>query len=178
MSAVYRFYPKSIRLRTVIITAVCIVVAIGVIFQGIFMLMVVPSASMEPTIDTGYLLIGVRNPKELTRGDILAFQTDSAVLIKRLIGLPDEVVCILEDGSVTVNGELLSEPYVLHQRYGRKQQFHVPDGFLLFLGDNRANSFDARYWDNPYISYEAVMARADYVLFPRASNLQNEGMKQ
>jgi signal peptidase I len=165
-----------IRLRTLLLVAFSIVVVTGVIFQGFLMLMVVPSESMEPTIKAGNLLVGVRNPGDIARGDILAFQTQDAVMIKRLIGLPGELVCIMEDGSVMVDGELLDEPYVQNQRTGRRQDFDVPIGSVLFLGDNRASSYDARYWDNPYISLDAVLAEAEYILFPRPSKIHDEGM--
>lgn len=158
---------KTVRLRTVIISVFSMVAVVGVIFQGILMLMVVPSGSMEPTINAGDLLVGVRNPEEINRGDALAFQAQGTIMIKRVIGLPGEFICIQEDGNVTIDGEPLDEPYVFHQREGRVQEFYVPDGFILFFGDNRAGSFDARYWDDPYVSLESILAKAEYIIFPR-----------
>lgn len=35
----------------------------------------------------------------------------------------------------------------------------VPKNSFYVLGDNADNSHDSRYWDNPFVSYEDVIAR-------------------
>lgn len=165
--------PHALRLRYVFLSLLCAVLVPIVIFEGFLMFMAVPSDSMYPTLQTGTLLVGVRHPKQISRGDILVFQPPGGVkLIKRLIGMPGDTVSIDRGGKVSVNGTALDEPYVQNQRSGQPQAFSVPDGCLLFLGDNRAHSFDARYWENPYVPLDRVLAKANLKIFPRIEGLE------
>ena len=56
-------------------------------------------------------------------------------------------------------GEVQQESYVVYQ-YAIPSEFDVPEGYYLFMGDNRANSMDSRYWQNPYVSGESIQGRA------------------
>ncbi len=146
------------------------VLVIVFLLKVVFMLVLVPTGSMLPTISEKSLLFCtyVHNTDSLQRGQILVFRSDEKdkVLIKRLIGLPGETVTIKGDGSVLVDGQMLSEPYVVYPLGGPEMEFDVPEGCYLFLGDNRANSEDARYWEDPFIPGEKIKARARFVLWP------------
>ena len=131
-----------------------------ILFQGVFMLMYVPSESMSPTLNSGDVLLGSRVFSELERGDIVVFEKDGSMLIKRIIGLPGEEVRIADDGTIFVDGKTLREEYVSFQREGQEQIFQVPEGCYLLLGDNRQHSYDARYWENPYIPASAIRSVA------------------
>lgn len=50
-------------------------IIIIVLFQSVFLLGYVPTASMEPTLKTGSLLLGLRLFDELETGDIIIFIT-------------------------------------------------------------------------------------------------------
>jgi len=41
----------------------------------------------------------------------------------------------------------------------RKWAAPVLCGFILFLGDNPAESFDSRYWGDPFIHEDDILAR-------------------
>ena len=86
------------------------------------------------------------------------------LLIKRLIGLPGDKV-ELKNGMLYVNGELIEEPYVKNNM-DYTGEYTVPEDHLFFLGDNRATSRDARYWENPYISEDEVIGRAGLRIYP------------
>lgn len=159
--------------RIATILGVLLLLALPLLLQTYWMLMFIPSLSMLPCLEPGDFLIGTRHPKQYERGDVLVFRDhDRQILIKRLIGLPGEEVILTEAGEVFVDGKLLEEPYVQHQATGEGCAFQVPDGKLLFLGDNRGGSWDARYWKNPYISTESIMAKATYKLLPEMGKLE------
>jgi signal peptidase I len=135
----------------------------------VFILVTVPTGSMETTIMPGDRLYVNKlfDIEDAKRGDILVFRSDelNEKLVKRLIGLPGETVEINEDGQVFINGEKLNEPYA-KQAKGEGRTFTVPQGSYFFLGDNRPISVDARYWTNPYIPEDKIIGKATFRFFP------------
>lgn len=128
----------------------------------------IPSSSMVPTlnVDDRLLVTRVYNPEKLQRGDIVVFDSDelNETVIKRLIGLPGDTIKI--DGTaVYVNGKKLDEPYVEYplESYGT---YKVPEGKYFFLGDNRANSNDSRFWKDPYIDADKIQGKAQVKIYP------------
>ena len=128
----------------------------------------ITSGSMIPTLEVKDRLVATRvhNPKNLERGDIVIFDSDELkeVLIKRLIGLPGDHIEI-KDGLVSINGEPLVEDYVKNNE-DFDGVFDVPEGEYFFLGDNRANSDDSRYWKNHYIKGEKIQGKAKVKIYP------------
>jgi signal peptidase I len=107
--------------------------------------------SMEPTLENDQFLVVTKldyrlhNPQ---RGDIIVFRDPRAEdrkLIKRIIGLPGEVVSIT-DGSVTIDGQPLNEPYIESPGRYTEIPLSVPEGQYFVLGDNRNNSSDSHNW--------------------------------
>nr|WP_307815963.1 signal peptidase I [Thermobrachium celere] len=67
------------------------------------------------------------------------------IYIKRIIGLPNEVVEI-KDGSVYINGNKLKEDYLEPGTYTDvDMKITVPEDCVFVLGDNREVSEDSRY---------------------------------
>ncbi|NFI57876.1 signal peptidase I [Clostridium botulinum] len=128
----------------------------------------ITSGSMIPTLEVKDRLVATRvhNPENLNRGDIVIFDSDELkeILIKRLIGLPGDHIEI-KNGIVSVNGEQLVEDYVKNNE-DCDRIFDVPEGEYFFLGDNRANSDDSRYWKNPYIKSEKIQGKAKVKIYP------------
>lgn len=148
------------------------ILALLLIVKFIFFIAIVPSGSMEPTIQerSALFTLRVHDLEKLERGDVIVFEAETpelagTTLIKRLIGLPGDHVEIDENGAMTINGEVQSEDYVVYQ-YAILSVFDVPEGHYLFMGDNRANSLDSRYWSDPYVSAESIQGRAVFTLFP------------
>lgn len=130
---------------------------------------VVPTSSMFPTIkpDDRIMSTRVHNVKNLKREDIVIFESKELgeTLIKRLIGLPGETVQVNEDGSVYINNKELDEPYVINKS-NKPGIFKVPAEHYLFFGDNRADSLDARWWKEPYISAKDIKGKGKFIIFP------------
>lgn len=96
-------------------------------------------------------------------GEIVVFQSEGKNLIKRVIGLPGDVIHI-ENGYVFRNGKRLEEPYINEKVQGFLQQTEVIKDHVFVLGDNRNNSLDSRQIG--LIPMDQVVGRADFILFP------------
>ena len=142
----------------------------------------IPSGSMETTIMTGDLVfsekISVRNGVEA--GQIVTFddpQGSSKTLIKRVIATGGQTVDLV-DGSVSVDGVVLDEPYATGYSVPLKTvdgvqisyPYTVPEGSVWVMGDKREHSLDSRYFGP--IPEQSVSARALFVYWP----LENVGV--
>lgn len=133
----------------------------------------VPSASMEETIMTGDHIFGNRmayRDSDPERFDIVIFRMPddkSLLYIKRIIGLPGETVSIV-DGKVYIDGaeEPLEDDFIKEPMEGTFGTFQVPENCYFMLGDNRNNSLDSRYWNNPYVEREDILGKAFFRYLP------------
>lgn len=151
------------------IIPVLIAVVIAVLINKFVIFKVkIPSESMVPTLNVGDNLFARRvyNPENLKRGDLVIFysQEREQLMIKRLIGLPNDDISI-NNGVVSVNSEILTEDYVENQEEF-SGKYKVPQGKYFFLGDNRANSGDSRYWKNSYIDSTDIKGKAIIKVYP------------
>lgn len=111
---------------------------------------VVDGASMQPNFATSQRVIVDRLTMMLSgpaRGDVVVLdspQSKDELLIKRVIGLPNETI-VIRDGRVYVDGKMLDESYVndfctFRSCNGEWQL--GPDQYFV-LGDNRSHSLDS-----------------------------------
>ena len=121
------------KLLPILIPVFCAVLVLA-LFRFVFYLGYVPTASMEPTIHQGSLILGLRQFGELHTGDIVIFRHDGRTLVKRIAAGPGET-------------------YILNGR-----PITVPAGQYLLLGDNADDSYDARYWDDPFVPEKDLIA--------------------
>jgi len=118
----------------------------------------VNGASMEDNFHDGdYILIDEISYRfnDPARGDIVVFRypnDQKQFFVKRVIGLPSEIVEIKNDTVAVFNvnypeGLILSEPYLSP---GQETQGNIKIELALneyfVLGDNRLHSSDSRYW--------------------------------
>jgi signal peptidase I len=110
----------------------------------------VEGISMEPSLHNGQFVVVNRLAyrwADPERGDVVVFYfpiDPSRRFIKRIIGLPGDIVSI-QNGGVAVNGLPLDEPYVAAPpRYNGDWSIGVDEVFVL--GDNRNNSSDSQNW--------------------------------
>lgn len=145
------------------------IILVLLINKFLFFQVSVPTRSMYPTIKPGDRIIvsRIHNKEKLKRGDIVVFYSKELdkKLIKRLIGLPGDNILIDIDGKVYINGKESDEKYVVYNG-GKFGEYKVPKGHYFFLGDNRAGSCDARYWNQAYISEDDIQGKAQFIVFP------------
>ena len=106
-----------------------------ILFRFVFLLGYVPTASMEPALKTGSLLLGVRVWGDIQKGDIIVFRHNKEYLVKR--------VEAVEGDLIESNGENLV----------------VPEGGFYVLGDNGQCSYDSRYWEYPFVMNDDIVAK-------------------
>ena len=144
----------------------------------VFQAFKIPTPSMEDNLKVGdHIIVNkfIYGPKsdgpsrlfplrDIRRGDVIVFRypkDPSIDYVKRVIGLPGDTIRI-RNKRVSVNGQELDEPYVIHldaqmfpashalpEPYRSRDQFGpftVPPDQYFAMGDNRDSSSDSRYW--------------------------------
>ena len=148
-------------LRTTIFSLL-LVAAVAVIIAVLLLpILQISGGSMENTLMEGDMVLSLNNGKYKT-GDVIGFYYNNVVLIKRVIATSGDWVDIAEDGTVTVNGVVLDEPYVAEKSMGEcniKLPYQVPQGKCFVLGDNRVESIDSRNTAVGCISNDVVLGR-------------------
>ena len=108
--------------------------------------------SMRPGLRHGDLLHVVPlawQPGGLRRGAVVVAKSparDGSLWVKRVIGLPGEIIAVAGDGGVRVNDAPLCEPYCAAAAAGRRDAppWLCDDREYFLMGDNRADSDDSR----------------------------------
>ena len=117
-------------LAPIICAAVILVLAKFVFFIGY-----VPSASMEPTIESGSYILGWRLYSDISVGDVVIFEHEGKTLVKRVAAVGGE--------SIELGSQCLT----------------VPENCYVVLGDNADVSIDSRYWSDPFLSRDGIRAK-------------------
>lgn len=112
-----------------------LVLAITILlFRFVLFIGYVPTESMEPTIHKGSYILGCRIFGEVKVGDIIVFEYEGKQMVKRI---------------AAVGGDVVEH---------KGQQLTVPEGCFYVLGDNKKNSLDSRYWEDPFAERRDVIA--------------------
>ena len=98
---------------------------------------------MEPTIPEGSYILGLRTHGELQRGDIVIFRLDGRNLVKRIAAVPGDIVYVDENTFTVRINNILD---------GATKIIEVP-------GDNPSESLDSRYWEDPFVHEDDILAR-------------------
>lgn len=118
-----------------VLIPICVAVLFIIIFKTVFLIGYVPSASMEPTLKKGSIILGVRCYQELGIDDIIIFRHNGQLNVKRIAAIEGE--------SVAVDGKILL----------------VPEDCYYVLGDNMENSYDSRFWEEPFVKRDDIIAK-------------------
>lgn len=154
----------------------------------------IPSSSMFPTLRDGDRILVNRFIYRLSpphRGDIIVFDAPRQALqgkdrrdyVKRLIGLPGDMIQIKHGIGVFINGHLLAESEDVPKpdydwpvdEYGEPaaEPYQVPEGCYFVLGDNRNDSNDSHRWADsatgeprPELPARRVLGKAMVIFWP------------
>ena len=138
---------------------------------------IIKESSMQPTLyENDYIFLSKQAYNlfgDPEYGDIIVFHSDiesengkKKDLIKRIIGLPGDVISVT-DGVVFRNDEVLKESYTMEDyTTGQVMEYEVPDGMMFVMGDNRRVSLDSRSEDIGAVSMDDIMGKAVWKVYP------------
>lgn len=147
-----------------------IVVAAAAVLVAVLILPVlqISGTSMTETLQDGDIVVAV-NSKNFQTGDVIAFYYNNNTLVKRVIAYAGDWVDIDEEGNVTVNGELLDEPYVSEKAQGECNidlPYQVPDGKCFVMGDHRSTSIDSRNTAVGCVGRDMIVGKIVFRVWP------------
>ena len=167
---------RNSTIKTVIGFILSVVIALSVSFllnRYVIQPIVVDGISMEPVLEDGERLLMDKITyqfKDPRRYDVVVFPFEEDVYyIKRIIGMPGEIVQIKEE-MVYINGKpLVDDDYGMEPIFSMGNADEViilGDDEYFLLGDNRNNSLDSRYTVVGNIKREQILGRAFMRYYP------------
>ena len=146
-----------------------IVIILAIILIRLFIVtpVRVDGPSMNDTLHDGDILLLDKYDNKYERFEIVVFNYNGERLIKRVIGLPGEVISY-KNNKLYINGNEIEDNYGL----GYTEDFElknlnltkIPDNEYLVMGDNRNDSLDSSYFGT--ISKDKILGSVKYRLFP------------
>lgn len=114
--------------------------------------------SMEPTFCPNDYVVIEHYYDTYQRDDIVIFIHSDQKLIKRLVGIPGDTLVVNNLG-VTINGVLVESS--ISGTYHTYDTV-IPEGYYYFMGDNRGNSNDSRYFG--LVSKDLVLGKVVFTV--------------
>ena len=99
----------------------------------------------------------------INRFDIVVLYKNDDYLIKRVIGLPGDMV-EYKDNKLYINNKIVEENFLHKKTSDFKLEEKIPKGYYFVVGDNRPDSLDSRYFG--LVSKNEILGRTSFVIFP------------
>jgi signal peptidase I len=128
----------------------------------------VERSTMAPAYRDGDVVVFITTGKIQT-GDVVAFYHGKQVLVKRVIGVPGDWIDIDGDGNVLLNGEPLSEPYIIDRGLGDvtvEFPLQVTERHYFVLSDQRSLTLDSRNADIGLIHQDQLIGQSLLRIWP------------
>lgn len=154
------------RILKEVIPFIAIIVIVLLIKQYIVTPIQVNGDSMYPTLKDGDLMllneIGY-NFGSINRFDIVVVDKGDSLIIKRVIGLPNETIKY-EDNKLYINGEEIKETYLDDSVETVDFETINGDNCYFVMGDNRSVSLDSRALG--CFDYSRIKGKTSFTFFP------------
>lgn len=148
-----------------LITAAAVAVLVATLWLPVLQIF---GNSMTPTLSEGQIVVSAK-VQDMQPGDVVAFYYGNKVLVKRYIAGPGSWIEIAEDGTVTVDGTVLEEPYLSEKAFGicdLEFPYQVPEERYFVMGDHRETSVDSRHSSVGCITREDLVGKILYCVWP------------
>lgn len=161
-------FMRSYNYETLVVLVFAVLFALS-LRMFVFQITRVEGPSMEPTFFTDEQVYVDKvefwfRPPQRGQVIICRYSDDGEAVIKRVIGLPGEVVEIT-GGAIYIDGEKLDESgYWNDVIYSDLEPTRVPEDTVFVVGDNRNVSKDSR--QTGPVPYYRIIGRVRFVLFP------------
>ena len=144
---------SNIKLIIYIILIGCVILFInGYIIQ----VCVVHGESMEPTLKNSNIILIKKFNLEIEYNDIIVIKKSNKILIKRVVGLPNDTIKI--DKYLYVNGEKSTNLYI-NNRGDMKNEIKLKSNEFFVLGDNTEHSIDSRFNEIGVIHKDEIIGK-------------------
>ena len=144
------------------------------LFVFVIGIVIVNGDSMDNILQDGQRLITLPVFYQAGQGDIVVIHRDEErPILKRVIACGGQTVDIdFRTGAVTLDREMLDEPYVSSQisDYDEDRMLsfpvEVPEDRYFVMGDNRGNSLDSRYREVGIIRENQIFGKVVLRIYP------------
>ena len=125
--------------------------------------------SMNPALVNNDVVY-VRKTKSFKQGDLIAFNYNNKLLVRRVIALGGDKVNIDQNGYIFVNDKKLEENYIQSRKDNQLRDevfpYTVPQGHIFVLGDNRTHAIDSRMRDLGAIDQNKIIGKVVLRIYP------------
>lgn len=180
--------PVSTKILNIVNYVLCAAVMLLVLFNYIFSFVGVNGDSMKPILSNGNMIFTLNVGYTPARGDVVTINNKTAALLdengnvtekaaldcmitKRIVAVGGDTIDFdFENGTVTVNGEVLEEKYISEPTTRDEGAFQypltIPEGYVFVLGDNRNISKDSRHEDIGLVPADEIAGKVIFKIYP------------
>ena len=152
-----------------LLTSILSISAVFILITNLWLsALVVDGSSMNPQLLENDIVLAVAC-QDPVRYDIIAFSQSNKLYIKRVIATEGDKVILNSEGIISVNGEVLAEPYVTRSSLGNSDiefPYVVPHNTVFVLGDNRAISTDSRDSRFGPVNKDQILGKVTLTIWP------------
>lgn len=130
-------------------------IIIFIINSFFYQICIVYGISMEPTLKDKDIVIMQKFNLSIQRNDIVVIKKNNKMIIKRIIGIPNDYINI--DNYTYVNFKKIDDKYI--ENNGDNNEVYLNENEYYCLGDNRNNSIDSRFKDIGIINKNEIIGK-------------------